>query len=576
MDRTVLRVLVYLSARVLINSFQRAFSNPLRAMLILFVLALVLCGWGGSILGIIVGSSVRTPPPTALSRPPEQVLDSSIVSMFLIHWLYVVFTLVPAVWRSPHILVVESDVHYLFTTPLKPLALFRGIILIRGLLGAIAFLLLLIFYLFTIGGASLRSLMQAQLPTESPWLILLYPLMYLLMFATAVLGSIAIETLEVAGRSVRKWWVRGLIGWVVLSLLLVVGRFIYLQRGMPRTIVPAHEVLDWLPVYLVLLPVRALADAALVLYTGFTPAIGVGLLFWLGGVLLGNAVLVRHQRWLYEVGAFLARGASLARSAQQDPLGTYLRRKAEAAAHKLFKTPALLQRWTPRGVWALLWRDLLISWRASSIGNLITIAFIAGAPAAFVLWISPLRADANVVVAMRFAYASTQAVLASFLAFSAYYGIADMLRRVDWQKPLPFDSRAVVIVESLPLVVLFAIAQVITVGLTTLIVPREWLFWLLSSLVALSWASALQMAMFWIALVNPDPHDYTQRLITGVMSVPLLTITGGPGLAFWMLWIGAGWHPLVGAGLTLAANLFASMVMTAINSALYERFSPVD
>ncbi|MFN3691244.1 MAG: hypothetical protein ACK4UU_10010, partial [Fimbriimonadales bacterium] len=144
------------------------------------------------------------------------------------------------------------------------------------------------------------------------------------------------------------------------------------------------------------------------------------------------------------------------------------------------------------------------------------------------------------------------------------------------QKPLPFSPRAVVVVEALPTVVLFALAQGITVLLTSAWFPRDWLFWLGGSIVATSWCAVLQMAMMWIALVNPDPADYTQRLLTGMLMVPALLLSGAPGLGIWVLGVALQWHLLLTAGLAFAANMFVGAALTAVNSALYEQFSPIE
>ena len=144
MTHTVARVLMCLTVRVLVNSIRRAFANPLRAVLTTFVLAFFLCGWGGALIGSLAENPARAQPDML---QPQRLMLRSIGLVVIIHWFYVVFTIIPSVFRPAYALVQESDVHYLFTTPLKPLALFRGMILIRGLFGALFFLMLLAVYL---------------------------------------------------------------------------------------------------------------------------------------------------------------------------------------------------------------------------------------------------------------------------------------------------------------------------------------------------------------------------------------------------------------------------------------------
>lgn len=576
MTRTVAQALVYLTLRVVVNSLRRAFSNPLRAILTTLVLAFVLCGWGGALIASLAENPARAQPDLL---QPQRLMLQSMGLVVIFHWFYVVFTIVPSVFRPAFALVQESDVHYLFTTPLKPLTLFRGIILIRGLFGALFFMFLLVVYLLLFGGARLRLLSTVQEPAAPAIALLGYPVLYLLVFSTALLWSIALEAMEIRGRSARRWVLRLLVGWAALSFGLTGGYLVYLSR-LPEEfafLTALGKAVDWLPAYVLLLPVRGLADAAIVLYQGFTPAMGVSFALWLAGVLLANRALVCYQDVLYEVGALLARKGAAARASQRDPLGTYLQRKAEAASAKPLRTLRWLERWTPRGVWALLWRDLLITWRASGWGNLLMVALMAAVPVGLALLIhyteSPER---DMRLALKIAYAVAQAMTAFFIAFGAFYGFTDMLRRVEWQKPLPFSPRAVMVVESLPSVVFFAASQLLAALVISLWFPSAWLFWLGSSVAATSWAIVLMMAMLAIALINPDPTDYTQRLLSGVLMVPALLFSGAPGAAIWLLGVWLQWNLWLMVGLSCLTNLFAALALTAFNGALYEKFSPID
>jgi hypothetical protein len=576
MTRTVAQVLWYLTLRVVVNSIRRAFANPLRAVLTTFVLAFFLCGWGGALIGSLAENPARAQPDML---QPQRLMLRSIGLVVIIHWFYVVFMVIPSVLRPAYALVQESDVHYLFTTPLKPVTLFRGMILIRGMFTALFFLMVLTVYLLLFGGARLRLLATVQEPAAPAIALLCYPVLYLLVFSTSLLWSIALEAMEITGRGVRRWVLRALLGWAVLSFGVTGGYLVYLSRMSEEfaLLTALGKAVDWLPAYVLLLPVRGLADAAIVLYQGVTPAMGVSFALWLAGVLLANRALARYQNALYEVGASLARKGAAARASQRDPMGTYLQRKAEAASAKPLRTLRWLERWTPRGALALLWRDLLITWRASGWGNLLMVALMAAVPVGLALLIhytaSPER---DTRLALKIAYAVAQAMAAFFISLGAFYGFTDMLRRVEWQKPLPFSPRAVMVVESLPSVVFFAASQLLAALVISLWFPSDWLFWLGSSVVATSWAIVLMMAMLAIALINPDPTDYTQRLLSGVLTVPALLFSGAPGAAIWLLGVGLQWNLWLMVGLSCLTNLFAALVLTAFNGALYEKFSPID
>jgi hypothetical protein len=193
--------------------------------------------------------------------------------------------------------------------------------------------MLLAVYLLLFGGARLRLLATVQEPVAPAIALLGYPMMYLLVFSTALLvehraGSDGDYGAQRAFDGYRKCcWLAA----AVLSFALTAGYLVYLRRmpGEFAFLTALGKAVDWLPAYVLLLPVRGLADAAIVLYQGFTPAMGVSFVLWLVGVLTANRMLVRYQDALYEVGALLARRGAAARASQRDPLGAYLQRRAE-------------------------------------------------------------------------------------------------------------------------------------------------------------------------------------------------------------------------------------------------------
>jgi hypothetical protein len=162
------------------------------------------------------------------------------------------------------------------------------------------------------------------------------------------------------------------------------------------------------------------------------------------------------------------------------------------------------------------------------------------------------------------------------MAFGSYYGIVDLLRRVELQKPLPFSSREVVLVESLPTALLVLAIQLMVALIVILLFPQAWGFWLGMGLVVASFAPVLQMAMWMLALLNPDPNDYTQRLVLGLLMFPVLVLAGLPGGLILLLGLLLKLPLVLIALLTVVANLSVGALFVAINSNLYEGFSPVD
>lgn len=567
----VLRVLAFIGIRTLVNSFRRAFSNPVRAVLTTLLILFILCGWGGGLIGSMLGSSRNTPVPQG---DPEVLFVRAFASTLIIHWFYVASLWLSALFRPITLLFQESDVHYLFTTPLQALSLFRGLLLMRGLLGAVALFFMLAAYILLMGGRTTMRAFVTLEPVVGSWALLSYPILYLLAFTGLLMVSVVLALRELQGRSVRRYWVMAVLGWMGLTLMLVGWRFYGAWKAGSGFSVALAQAADWTPVAILLIPVRCLADSALVLYHGWTPVMLWGALFWGALVWWGNRELVRHQGWLYELGAELARLGGKVRRARQDPIRAHMERAVERAQQKPVRTLRWLERWTPQGVWALLWRDLLITWRASGWVNLLTVAVLALAPLGL-MWLAARDGDTS-PRALQVIYLAIQSVVAFLYAFGSYYGMTEMLRRVEWQKPMPFVSWQVVVVEALPTVVFFALGQALTILLATLWLPSMAVFWLVGSLVVTSWLVVLQMVMFMVALVNPDPSDYTQRLLVSFLMIPLLCLGGVPGAFVAILGLVYGWDTLLVGAAVLVVQLFIALVLIAINATLYERFNPVD
>jgi hypothetical protein len=577
LDWLTARVLLFLTVRVMVNSFRRAFENPLRAVLTILVLIFIVCGWGSALLGMLI-EPVRPPRTPAHLLDPTVALRRSMVIVLGLHIAYIVLGLLPSFSRGFFSYFVEGDVHFLFPTPIKPLTLFRGLLFVRGAIGIAALMLMLIIYLILLGGRSMRQLAMVATPQAGSWSLLAYPLLFLVMSLALLWLGVAIRLMEMERPRVLTWFWVGLVSWALVGVGLVAGRawFLVQQAGQPP-FAALQASIEWLPAMLWLLPARSLSDAMLVVYQGWTPAIGLGLLFWLGVLLWADRCIVRESGRLYELAAFMAQRSSRLRLARSDPVRAAYQRALERMSERArpVRTLRWLERWTPRGVWALLWRDLLLSWRLQGWGLVLMLLLLVAIPTV-PLGVMRYCIEKDSLGAAKAIYLMMQYTMMLMMAFGSYYGIVDLLRRVELQKPLPFSSREVVLVESLPTALLVLAIQLMVALIVILLFPQAWGFWLGMGLVVASFAPVLQMAMWMLALLNPDPNDYTQRLVLGLLMFPVLVLAGLPGGLILLLGLLLKWPLVLIALLTVVANLSVGALFVAINSNLYEGFSPVD
>ncbi len=578
MDRLTARVVWFLTVRVVINSFRRAFANPLRAVLTVLVIGFILCSWGGALVGALL-EPVRAPRAPQLMLDPEAVMGRSLTIVLGFHLLYVVLAMAPAFSRGQFSYFVEGDVNFLFPTPVRALSLFRGVLLMRGAIGTIFLMLFLIIYLLMSGGRSIRQLALVAEPQTSGWALLVYPLLFLSMSLAALWLGVAVRLME-EERPALRWlfWV-GVIGWALLGAGLMVGYAWMLWQNQPS--VRFSEALlmgaNWLPAYVLLLPARALADAALIVYGGWTPAIGLGLIFWLGVLVWADRRIVAHAGRLYELASAMAQRGARYRLARRDPMSAMYQGALERMSRRErpVRTLRWLERWTPRGVWALLWRDILLSWRLQGWMLIAAIALFIAIPSV-PLGIIRYSLEKQSLLVAQVTYVSIQYMIVIMTAIGSYYAIVDLLRRVDFQKPLPFSSRAVVLVESLPTAVMFALIQLVVSLVAIVWFPQAWVFWLGMGLALVSFVPVLMMAMWMLAMLNPDPNDYTQRLLLGLLMFPAILLAGLPGGLILTVGLVLRLSPLLLAPIVMAANFSVGAILVAINSNLYEQFSPVD
>ncbi|GBC92229.1 hypothetical protein HRbin15_00694 [bacterium HR15] len=577
MERRTAQVLIFLTVRVAVNSFRRAFENPLRAVLTVLVVGFILCGWASALIGVFL-EPVRPSRTPGVMLDPEVVLGRSMVIVLGLHLLYIVLGIIPAFSRGQWSYFVEGDVNFLFPTPVRPLSLFRGLLLVRGAIGTLFLMLVLFVYLLMSGGRSLRQLALVAEPQASGWALLIYPPLFLLMSLSLLWLGVAVRLMEEYRPRIQWWFWGGLLGWALLGVWLVGMRtWVLLQQGDMRLAAALQASLDWLPVYVWLLPARALSDAALIIYQGWTPAIGFGLLFWLGVLLWADGRIARDAGWLYEVASQMAQRGSRFRAARSDPMRMMYQNALERMSkrQRSVRTLRWLERWTPRGVWALLWRDLLLSWRLQGWGLVLMLLLLVAIPA-IPLGIVRYTLEKNPLAVAKLIYVMIQYMVVLMTALGSYYGIVDLLRRVDFQKPFPFSSREVVLVESLPTALLFLMVQLVVALVATFFFPQAWGFWLGMGLALASFAPVLQMAMWALALLNPDPNDYTQRLVLSLLMLPVILLTGLPGGLILGVGLALKFSPLLLAPIVIVANLSVGAILVAMNSRLYEQFSPVD
>jgi hypothetical protein len=275
--------------------------------------------------------------------------------------------------------------------------------------------------------------------------------------------------------------------------------------------------------------------------------------------------------WMYDQAAAKGFEAGEFRSLQRK--GDVYGMMAHAArSGKLKDNPVArrLARWSPRGARALVWKETVLTLRVNwmtILMNSILVTFMVAMP----VWAAAATRPGPIVPMFYGMH-----VLGVFIgAVSlANVGFAELLRRVDLQKPLPFSPMAIVSAEVAAKVAIpwmsSVIASVVAVSLSASLAQHALVaFVLVPSIAFLFTAIALL-----VTVLAPDLDDPTQRGYRGFLMVLGLATLSLPGAgAFIGLWI-AGLPPGIACIPAIVLNGLIGFAVLAVASNLYASFNP--
>jgi hypothetical protein len=350
--------------------------------------------------------------------------------------------------------------------------------------------------------------------------------------------------------AVGVWWLL-MVGAVVAGWLIAESRGI---RGAAR----AEYALNWFPAWLLTLPARAVADAVLAIFEGWTLAMGVVMALWAAGCLWLATRLTRDSRRIVDLVAVGVQLGAGKQTDETDEVPYAVRIQLEQATRGNsggFRTPALLERWSPTGIGALLWRDLVFTCRQTPvwISALTLIAF-------------PLMVLAILFGAkQQFAKAGIDARLIVFIAnFFGLFFLSSALGHASSRQPnayyditraLPFSAeqhiRYLVLASWLEVVLL----QFVPFSAAGLVVYSEvWYLWLGSLVLMASYALNAVLLSLIGSLLTAQPYlEVVEGAFSTLWSVGTLVLfVVGMGV-YWLALSAGVWFPLLALLLALAS-----------------------
>ncbi len=558
-----------LNGWILKNSLRRGMRNPLRGILVVILLMFLIGYLVGVPLATIFGSSDQPAPPL-----PSAGISGFLFMLILFH--VALLSLPASAMIGKNAVVRESDVNFLFPAPIPRVQLFRTIILFRATVSSIVSFIAIIFYSLLFGTNYVRAIPEFSL-VLSPWFSILYPVTFFCAaFGLAFAGTVTGANI-VRGKWSKRPFIHGTAGLAAISLFLLVHQGLESLQSGESFYWGMLAGLDHPVLYVILFPLRSMAEIALVAFVGWTPSVVGGLIFWPLFLGLSYVALVKNQEWLYDLGVHIAQRRTAAREQLGNPSEVIKRWVQKGVAKGSFRPRQiwLAEHWTPQGVWALLWRNHLIYWRLnrSTIMVLDVIVLLS----LFVLWyvksILGVMIEETLIIGILI---GVQAIFVALTLGNGFITSMDLVKRMDIQKPLPFSPRLVIFVEVLHLVAIYAFSTLLLVATALLMFPDFTQILVIAYLVGVSCLFPASLSILFLLFINPDMSDPVQRIIVGLLQLPVIALSVMPALIPAAIGVLLKLSLFVSGLLAIAANVVWTYVLIEIISQKYRHFNPAE
>lgn len=564
-----MRALWFLTWRLLVNSVRRTLRQPVRAVFFVLIVAFFGFSFAMSIVQSLSGARAAYPLPPSSVMPSDQL----VALIMLVHFSMLWSALSPAAGSATMPVFNQADVNFLFPAPLRRLHVFFFLLLSRGMFSSIFALLILVVVALGAGNQLIARLLteQHRAQTGAAWA---YPAMYLLAFigllATGTLLLLKEERQEGFRTRLRVvfWGTFGLLGTVLMGIAVKA----YLDGENALQAVVWHVLYNpWIAIPLI--PLRSLAEAAIAFYQGWNLYITIGFVFWGGVAAYAFVLLARQESWLYELGTKLASIATTYRAQRQNPLmraQDFAVRRASRRARK--RRWSLFERWTPQGVRALWWCNGILLLRMG--GYLLTsvlLMLLGIISMTLVSVLSERNTSVEPAIIIMLQHSGTLFVL----TFSQTW-ISNTLKRAELTKSLPFPARQVVLAEVLPTTLLLMLFLTVYWGVCCFLVPAQWGVLTYNYAVGVSLAVPLNLCVMLVSIANPDPSDYTQRMLQSLLLFPVLLIAVLPTIVVVVVAFILGLPLWLNALLVAVVNLGVTWALTSAAGESYALMNPAE
>lgn len=303
-----------------------------------------------------------------------------------------------------------------------------------------------------------------------------------------------------------------------------------------------------------------------------------GLLVFLVGSGSGILLALSQIPFMYDQAAVKGFGSSERRVLQRnnDMYGLSAQRAREGKG-KVGIFSKWFGRMRPKGAAVLVWKEVLLQMRS----GMSVFILLGGVQIAIVVLpvisLDPSSSPAAVSAVGNVLFAMQGVAVLMLTMNTAVSGFIELLKRVDFQKPLPFRPAGTVFWEVLskcvPTIVMSTVASIAV----TCLKPVLWGAAFGSVFYAASLSLLISATVFLVTIAFSDAGDSSQRGFRGILMLLGIVICGLPGGALLTaLIVLLHLHPLLAAIPASAVNFGVALLVSFLAGGLYESYNPND
>lgn len=556
-----MRPLVYLTVRTVLNGIKRAFKSGRRLIsLILFL------GWYifAFIRPFDHADRFASESPVSFNVPSNTVIEAFVFAIFSLLTLLLMMGVFS--YRGNF---KPADVDVLFATPVSPrlVLMFR---IIRDYLFTLLLPLFMAIFFYRPASIGLAGFFSKN-PRASVYAGKVSMVAWLLMALFWVCGGYALS-LWVNRSDLQSERNRKVLG-VTLSVVIVsvVGFIGYSIRNMqsPDDLVTLTQAPFLRSVFFTSTLATQMVVGSL---TGtFGPVLLAGGAF-LCAIVASLYASFAQAQWMYDQAASRGTDAQTLRSLQRQ--GDIIGMTAERARSGKVRVKRVtwFQRLRVRGVWAVVWKEILILMRSSTTQFALMVPVVLALVVIPVIGLGLSGTRLDKVLGPMFMAMEGMGVFILAISLSQS-GFIEMLRRVDLQKPLPFTPAQIVTAEVMAKVLPTSIVSWFATIIAVAFDPALWSEGIAASIGIPFSAALVSGIVLLMTVLFPDIDDPAQRSLRGFLTMIGLLIAAAPCVLVYAL-IASISSPIIGAivASALAAGIFAGV--TAVAGGLYASFNP--